>query len=65
MKLNIKRSFKLIIAHNENIKTFEAISKHLEMEEERWKLSTHSNMTFVAKREYIQGQETLSWQQAQ
>ena len=28
-------SFKVIITHIEHIKTFEAISKHLEMEEER------------------------------
>ena len=30
-------SFSLVMAYNDNIKTFEAISKHLEMEDERQK----------------------------
>jgi len=45
----IWKSFKSIMTHNENIKTFEAISKHLEMEEERIKVYTPGNMAFVVK----------------
>ena len=37
------------MTHNENIQTFEAISKHLEMEEDRLKAYTPSNVVFVAK----------------
>jgi len=41
--------------HNENIQTFEAISKHLEMEEERIKAYTLSNVAFVAKGSRLKG----------
>ena len=37
------------MAHNDHINTFEAISKHLEMEEERLKQYAPSSMAFVAK----------------
>jgi len=43
------KSFKVFMAHSEHIKTFEAISKHLEMEEERLKLYAPPSMAFVAK----------------
>jgi len=36
------------MAYNENIKTFEAISKHLEMEDEHQKSLPFSNVAFVA-----------------
>ena len=41
---------KLVMAHNENIQTFGAISKSLKMEKERLKAYTPSNVAFVAKR---------------
>ena len=43
------KSFKVFMAHSEHINTFEAISKHLEMEEERLKLYAPPSVTFVAK----------------
>ena len=43
------QSFKLIMTHNENIKTFEVVSKHLEMEHERLKSFPSSNVELVAK----------------
>ena len=49
--LNIKNweSFKLLKAHNESIKTFEAISTHLEMEDECLKSLAPSSVAFVGK----------------
>jgi len=43
------RSFKLMMVHNKNIQTFEAVLKHLEIEEEGLKAYAHSNVPFVAK----------------
>ena len=43
------KSFKVFMTHSERIKTFEAISKHLEMEEERLKLYVPPSVAFVAK----------------
>lgn len=43
------KSFKTFMAHSDHINTFEAISKHLEMEEERLKQYAPSSMAFVAK----------------
>jgi len=37
------------MAHNKNIQMFEAILKHLKMEEEHLKAYTPSNVAFVAK----------------
>jgi len=42
------RNFSQIMAHNENIKTFDAISKHLEMEDECQKSLAPSNVALVA-----------------
>jgi len=42
-------NFSLVRAHNDNKKTFEAISKHLEMADERQKWLTPPNVAFVAK----------------
>jgi len=44
------RSFKVIMAYNENIQAFKAISEHLEMEEEYMKTYAPPNVAFVAKR---------------
>ena len=43
------KSFKVIMTHSENIKTFEEISKHLEMKEERIKIYAPPSVAFVAK----------------
>jgi len=39
------KSFKVIMTHSENIKTFEEISKHLEMKEERIKIYAPRSVT--------------------
>ena len=39
----------MFVTHSEHIKTFEAISKHLEMEEECLKLYAPPSVAFVAK----------------
>jgi len=41
------KSFKVIMTHSEQI--FEAISRHLEMEEKRIKIYTPPSVAFVAK----------------
>jgi len=43
------KSFKVIVTNSEHIKTFEAISKHLEMKEERIKIYAPPTVAFVAK----------------
>jgi len=43
------RSFKVIIKHNEDIQAFEAILKHLEIEEECMKVDAPPNVTLIAK----------------
>jgi len=43
------KSFKVFMTHSEHTKTFEAISKHLEMEEERLKLYLPPSVAFVVK----------------
>ena len=43
------KSLKVIMTHSEHIKTFEEISKHLEMEEEHLKLYAPLSVAFVAK----------------
>ena len=43
------KSFKVFMTHGEHIKTFEAISKYLKMEEEHLKLCAPPSLAFVAK----------------
>ena len=43
------KSFKFIMTNNENIKTFEAIWKHLEMEEKCIKIYTPPSVAFITK----------------
>jgi len=43
------KSFKVFMTHNEHVKTFEAISKHLEMGEEHLKLYAPPSVAFIAK----------------
>jgi len=43
------KSFTVIMTHSEHVKTFDAISKHLEIEKERIKIYTPPSVAFVAK----------------
>jgi len=53
------------MAHNKNLKNFDAISKHLEMEEERKKLLIPPNVALVAKGSKPKGKKALSCQTGQ
>jgi len=46
---DLRRNFSLIMAHNNNIKTFETILKHLEMEGELQKSLAPPNVALVAE----------------
>jgi len=41
-------SFKIVMAYIENVQTFEAISKHLEMEEDCMRAYASSNVPFIS-----------------
>jgi len=49
------RNFSQVMALNENIKTFNVISKHLEMKEEGQKSHAPSNVALVAKGSKLKG----------
>jgi len=49
LKTKLWENVSQVMAHNENIKTFDAISKHLEMEDERQKSLTPPSVALVAK----------------
>jgi len=52
------------MAHNENIKTFDAVSKHLEMEDERQKSLAPLSVALVAKGGKSKGKRPFHGKQA-
>jgi len=59
------QSFSLVMAYNDNIKTFKAISKHLGMEDERQKLLVSLSVAFTAKGSKPKGKRFFRGKQAQ
>ena len=64
--LNTKhcQTFSLIMAHNENIKTFKAISQHLKMEDERQKVLAPFGVAFVGNDNKPKGKRPFRGKQA-
>jgi len=57
-------NFSQVMAHNDNIKTFEAILKHLEMVDERKKSLAPPNVALVAKESKPKGKRPFHDKQA-
>jgi len=53
------------MAHNDNVKTFDVVSKHLEMEDERQKSLAPPSVALVAKGGKMKGRRAISWQTVQ
>ena len=58
------QNFLQVMAYNKNIKTFDAISKHLEMEDERQKSLAPPNVALVAKESKPKGKRPSCGKQA-
>jgi len=48
-KTKLWENFSQVMAHNDNIKTFDAISKHLEMEDERQKKIVYPSICGISR----------------
>ena len=61
---DLRQNFSLVMAHNNNIKTFKAISKHLELEGERQKSRAPPSVALVAKESKPEGKSAFYAKQA-
>ena len=63
-KTKLWENFSQVMAHNDNIKTFDAVSKHLEMEDERQRALVHPSVALVAKGGKSKGKRPFRGKQA-
>ena len=58
-KTKLWENFSQVMVHNDNIKTFDAVSKHLEMEDERERALAPLSVALVAKGGKSKGKRTF------
>ena len=64
-KTKFWKNFSQVMAHNDNIKTFDAISKHLEMKDERQKSLAPPFVALAVRESEPKGKKAFLWQTCQ